>query len=134
MTQYFKELTWAAITVYHESLGEPFNGKVAVAHVIFNRSRSRGLSISRTVLQRNQFSCYNDNRRPPVKNYDALGECLTAVLEAQVQQMKGETMDNAMFYLNKTAVLEKCGRLPSWVSELKEVCSIRNHTFYRGDK
>ncbi|MFZ3194107.1 MAG: cell wall hydrolase [Moraxellaceae bacterium] len=53
------ELTYLALCVYDEARGEPFEGQVAVARVVLNRTAKRYASdgtIRGTVLSPNQFS------------------------------------------------------------------------------
>lgn len=45
-----------ALTIYHESRGEPVSGQYAVAEVVVNRSQERNLSICEVVYEPNQFS------------------------------------------------------------------------------
>jgi len=52
-------LVLMALTVLGEAEGEPYAGKLAVAHVIVNRMRKGNLSVADTVLAPWQFSCWN---------------------------------------------------------------------------
>ena len=52
-------LVLMALTVLGEAEGEPYQGKLAVAHVIANRMKKHGKSVADTVLAPWQFSCWN---------------------------------------------------------------------------
>jgi spore germination cell wall hydrolase CwlJ-like protein len=54
-----------ALTVLGEAEGEPYAGKLAVAHVIVNRMRKHVAGVADTVLAPWQFSCWNpgDHRK-----------------------------------------------------------------------
>jgi len=56
--------TLLAVTVWGEARGEDIIGKLAVAHVILNRLKSRNLlpaDLAKVVLKPWQFSCWNQN-------------------------------------------------------------------------
>ena len=56
-----------ALTIYGESEGEKFAGKLAVGFVIKNRATLWKKSIADVCLARNQFECFNDrNARLPL--------------------------------------------------------------------
>ncbi len=53
-----------ALTVYGESRGEPVEGQIAVANVIYNRFRdnpTKYKTIFDVCLEPKQFSCWNEN-------------------------------------------------------------------------
>jgi hypothetical protein len=62
MRMRFDDLSVMARTVFGEARGEPYQGRLAVAHVILNRVRAGGwfgASVSEVCLKRWQFSCWN---------------------------------------------------------------------------
>jgi len=62
MRMRFDDLSIMARTVFGEARGEPYQGRLAVAHVILNRVRAGGwfgASVSEVCLKRWQFSCWN---------------------------------------------------------------------------
>jgi len=80
-----------ARTVWGEARGEPYEGKLAVAHVILNRWRARHrgeTTVFGVCSEPKQFSCWNesDPNRPKMIAIGAAEpsyrECLRAFLEA----------------------------------------------------
>jgi N-acetylmuramoyl-L-alanine amidase len=74
-----KDIYLMAQTVYAESRGEPYEGKVAVASVILNRVRTPGFpkTISGVILQKDAFSCVINgkiNNEPDESSYLAVLE------------------------------------------------------------
>lgn len=51
------------LTIMAEAGVEGFEGMVAVANVIRNRAKLRGLTVDEVCLQKLQFSCWNDRGR-----------------------------------------------------------------------
>lgn len=125
---------YAAITVYHEARGESIDGQIAVAHVIFNRSIKRGLSVQEVVFQPKQFSCYNNSGKPPIKDYHAFMIAVEAMERCLEERLHGKNLHGATHYMNEEFVLKRYGRLPSWVDTMKVVCKIGHHTFYSEDQ
>lgn len=79
------DVTFLARLLFGEARGETWEGKVAVAHVVKNRSQSRGRwpsSIKSVGLQPFQFSCFGDGGHlaavldPPKADPIAWGACL----------------------------------------------------------
>jgi spore germination cell wall hydrolase CwlJ-like protein len=105
-----------ASAIYHESRGEPVKGQLAVAEVIFNRMRTRGLSLCEVVLQSKQFSFVAENTK------------WLSVEEAE--KFLGKLG-------NKFRVIGRCAThyhrsdiKPSWAERLVELALIGNHVFY----
>lgn len=134
----------AAITIWQESRGEPFDGKIAVAEVIRNRTRAGYMSdgsVAGTCLRAFQFSGWNPtdpNRVPSVKIDDSdpiVGQCLEAWDRAEAGS---DLVGGAVHYLNVDLVLRTLGRLPEWAAEpsdprkvksLKVTAVVGRHTF-----
>lgn len=115
MIQLFNILI-AVLTVAMEAGGEPRGGKLAVAYVLFNRTKG-GKSLSDVILQPQHFSCW-DTSSPTRMNIDTTPdgvywECLGAVLAA-MQKLEPDPTGGAVFYLNKATVLASAGKLPAW--------------------
>jgi len=57
------DVAYGAATVWGEARGESFEGKVAVAKVLFNRVADQRWpkTLKEVATQRMQFSCWNDN-------------------------------------------------------------------------
>ncbi|HEY5563610.1 MAG TPA: cell wall hydrolase [Clostridiaceae bacterium] len=109
-------------TVFAESGGEPYEGKVAVASVILNRVRAPGFpkSVSGVILQKDAFSCVINGKVNTVPNESSY----LAVLEA----LRGEdpTYKAVFFYNPKTAT-------SIWMLSTKkqDVKAIGNHVFFK---
>ena len=58
-----------ALTIYHESRGEPVSGQYAVAEVVVNRSQERNLSICDVVYEKNQFSWVKAHNSIPSNHF-----------------------------------------------------------------
>ena len=122
---YFLEsIFWLAMNLYHEARGEPISGQVAVAHVVLNRAKTRGLTVKEVVLQRKQFSWANDGARPAVAEYEALLQCFESAMIALNERLEGKTLKNADHYHAKSVS-------PSWARSMKVVAEIGDHIFYR---
>jgi len=121
-----QHVLWLAICIYHEARGEPKEGQIAVAHVIMNRVRERDKSVEQIVLQPFQFSWANNNRRPPIKNYAALSECLDSAMVCLSERMQGVDFDGANHYFADSI------RPPVWASKMRKIGKIGAHVFYRG--
>jgi spore germination cell wall hydrolase CwlJ-like protein len=123
--------TWAILTIWIEARGEPFEGKLAVAEVIRNRTarhyNSNG-TVAGTVLQPYQFSGWNTkdpNRISAAQLDDAdlsLAECRRAWAQAQTGS---DIAKGAVLYFNPRVV----GR-PSWADISKRVAIIGHHEFF----
>ena len=108
--------------VYAESIGEPFDGQVAVASVVLNRVLNDRFpnSIKEVKFQPNAFSC--------VKNGDITAypdqNCYDAVYEA----LRGKDPTNdALFYYNPT--IATCSWMQS--TEKYDITSIGHHIFFK---
>lgn len=120
-----------ARTIYGEARGEPFEGKIAVGHVILNRVKKGGWwgdSIARVCLKDKQFSCWNQadpNWRVLVEIDDRdrlFRECKAAAYGVVGRTFTDETK-GATHYHTKTVS-------PTW-SEGREPCVvIGNHKFF----
>lgn len=56
-----------ASTLWLECRGEPEEGRMEVASVIWNRSKIRHLTVDQVCLQPKQFSCWNDQKPKDVE-------------------------------------------------------------------
>ncbi len=137
------DLTLLALTVWGEARGEPFDGQVAVAHVIMNRARDQK-PIAEVVLKPWQFSFFNteDSSRPRIGAIDeASPEWWLAYKAAAAAffDLIPDTTNGATHYLNVEATKKITGgRLPAWaakpgdatqVDERKVMVAIGRHVF-----
>ena len=124
-----------ADTVFLEAEGEGYEGQLAVAYVIMNRVHKRRRSVDRIILQKYQFSCWNDdyirmaNQRIDRANKTVYAECMKAAVSAFFKLAEDPT-NGADHYLNQNVVMSIQGKLPSWVFKLQYKTQIGDHWFY----
>lgn len=131
----------ATITIWQESRGEPYEGKVAVGEVFRNRMRERGFfgdgTLAGTLLKSKQFSGWNEgdpNRIPSVK-LDTDDPLVMQCLDAWHESAGSNLTHGALYYMNVDLVRSwNGGTLPRWwltgTQADKEV-KIGDHTFRR---
>lgn len=120
------DLFWLSVNAYHEARGEPFEGIVAVCHVVLNRAANKRKSVKETVLQPMQFSWANGDARPPIKDYASLESCMRAADQAANRERPaGDNLQGADHYYADTI------KMPSWAKSMKQVAKIGHHIFYR---
>lgn len=119
-----ESLFWLTMNAYHEARGETFDGIKAVCHVVLNRARSRKKTVKEIVLQPLQFSWANGGARPPVKDYDAFANCLSAAIAAGEEQDAGKNLFGEDHY-HATSVN------PAWSGKMMKVATIGKHIFYK---
>ena len=107
--------------VYAESKGEPFDGKVAVASVILNRTTDSHFpdTISGVITQKNAFSCVRNGRIDVVPDSDSYNAVLKAI---EGNDPKNEAL---YFYNPKIATC-------SWMKGVEKtgVKNIGQHVFF----
>ena len=122
------------VTVYQESEGEPYEGKVAVAEVILRRTKRKYMSdgtVAGTVLRRLQFSGMNSDSANRIRSFKidssdkVVDECVRAWAEAD----RGSNLvPECLHYFNAHIVM------PPWAKDAEIVAVIGNHTFVKGVK
>jgi spore germination cell wall hydrolase CwlJ-like protein len=128
-----RQINCLALTIYHEARGESERGKLAVGHVVMNRTRSVlfPASVCEVVRQggqrhyRCQFSWWCDGRSDRPKDQAALRESLWLAEEIYYGCTSDPTA-GALWY-HSTAVK------PSWSKLFGRGKRIDRHVFYRGD-
>lgn len=139
----------AAITIYQEAAGEPYEGKLAVAEVIRNRMTRRYSSdgsVAGTVLRAWQFSGWNTDAGPVrIKSLQVDGDnlivrqCLAAWTEAT--EMRTDSVKGAVLYLNPETALKQAGVLPEWARDGDDhravnaslvLATVGRHVFLKG--
>jgi len=128
-----QEIDCLALTIYHEARGESERGKLAVGHVVMNRTRSVlfPADVCAVVRQggqqynRCQFSWWCDGRSDRPKDQAALRESLWLAEEIYYGCTRDPTA-GALWY-HSIAVR------PSWSKALGRGKRIDSHVFYRGD-
>lgn len=136
MTRIISDEALAAVTIYSEAAGEPYEGKLAVAEVIFRRMQTRYSSdgtLAGTVLRRYQFSAFNDDQRDNgwlvhcmqiADNQEGVTDCIRAWSEAT---LGSNTVPGAVLYVNLVVVAA-----PAWAVPEKLVATVGHHSFYKG--
>lgn len=112
------------MTIAYESSGEPFDGQVAVAKVIINRAKQRGLSEDEVSLQKGQFSCWKDGKATQVRQLSAkeLKVAEMAYMEAKSGMITG--VDEANLYCRWDC-------RPYWREKVEYLGRIGSHLFFK---
>lgn len=121
------EVLLLAFTIFAESSGEPFSGKVAVGNVIKNRSEHWNKSYSEVIFKQKQFSCYN-NASSIIKHIKRLEEkpfkqCLEVAAGIYYDYIPDNT-HGALYYTRKE--IERV-----WMAELSNTLIIGDHKFMK---
>ena len=93
-----EEKALAALVVYHESRGEPIEGQVAVAEVVFNRTLSEyggATSVRDVIYADGQFSCADALTSVAIRE----PECLTAAYEVVDMVLASTTYQLPEYYM-----------------------------------
>lgn len=137
-----EDLLIAARTVYGEARGEPWSGKLAVAHVLVNRWKNhhgqwkKDDTLASTCLRHLQFSAWNA-RDPNFGKVQTVAfddktfrECLACVLWA----IDGENdpTSGALHYHTVKAPSSTIEWPPSWAASATASVTIGNHVFHAG--
>lgn len=117
-----EDIDLMAKLVAAESIGEPYDGKVAVASVVLNRTVNPSFpnTIKGVIFQKNAFSCVKNGKIKSIANQD----CYNAVYDA----IKGYDPSNeALFFYNPATAT--C----NWMKTTKKVNqkTIGHHTFFK---
>jgi hypothetical protein len=127
------EIRCLALTIYYEARGESQRGKLAVDHVVMNRTRAIGFpaGVCDVVQQGGerrhgcQFSWWCDGRSDRPRDAAALLQSLSLAEDIYY----GCTIDptaGALWYHARSVK-------PSWSKEFRPGRRIGRHVFYRGD-
>lgn len=116
-----KEIDLIAKIVQAESQGEPFEGKIGVAAVIFNRLEHPQFpkSVEDVVFQKNAFSC--------IETFSSI-EADTEAYRAVAEALKGsDPTDNALYFYNPKVSKNK------WMlsAPKNDAIKIGNHIFFK---
>ena len=124
-----EDLMYLALNIFHEAASEPEDGKIAVGHVVMNRTKLKKFpnTVKEVVLQEKQFSWTNKDKRPKIhfSEYPALAECFKAAKTVlEMHENMGLLYDGADHYH-----ANYCS--PYWISSMVCVRKIGAHIFYR---
>jgi len=139
MSRLVPDWVWAVMTIMQEAANQPFSTKLAVAEVIFRRTKKKYMSdgsVAGTVLWPLQFSGWNAIDDTPKYreriecakiNADdpVVKDCLRAWYEAERGSDKS---CGATHYAN----LSICN--PSWAADMEVSAVIGHHTFFKEGK
>jgi spore germination cell wall hydrolase CwlJ-like protein len=124
---------WGIITVWHEAQGEPYEGKVAVAEVIWRRTKRKYLSdgtVAGTCLWPVQFSGWNAHDASPKyreriegAKLDSADPVVNDCVRAWEEARNSNLVPGVMHYYNDSL----CD--PEWARGAKVVAEIGNHRF-----
>jgi N-acetylmuramoyl-L-alanine amidase len=125
------DLDFVARTVMGEAEGEEYEGKVAVAAIIYNRARTPswwGTTVKDACITAYQFSSWNSNdpRRNKMGEWNlntnrTFRDCFMAAVDAIDRDPTGG-MDS--FYAQHVVT-------PNWLKDWMPVLVIGNHTFVK---
>ena len=119
------------ITVWGEARGQSYEAKVCVAHVIINRSNKWKRPLKSVMLQKWQFSIFNENdpnREKLLKAATLNGEkvwrdCVSATWEALVSRSYDPTKGATHYYTGR--------HRPSWAKKMKKTLDVGPFHFFR---
>lgn len=116
--------------VYGEAGNQSFEGKIAVAHVIINRTRDLKFpdSICKVVRQKSQFNYIASIKYIKESNKGENKQLLDSV-EASLRAFNGEISDptfGSLYFINP-----KIATATGWLRPLRKTASIGDHTFYK---
>ncbi len=119
----------AALTIYLESRGESFAGKLAVAAVIRNRMKAQYQSdgtVKGTVLKRLQFEPWNQ-AKPEEARFANISEARMqdSLLAWRLVQDGRDVVQGALLFYNPRLVVT-----PHWATVSHKVASIGGHEFF----
>lgn len=117
-----EDIDLMAKLVSAESIGEPYEGKVAVASVVLNRTLDSSFpnTIKEVIFQKNAFSCVSNGKINDKTNQ----ECYNAVYDA----IRGyDPTNEALFFYNPNTAT--C----NWMKQTPKVnqTTIGHHTFFK---
>jgi N-acetylmuramoyl-L-alanine amidase len=114
-----------AMAVWHEARNEPDAGQYAVAHVVLNRAKEKGISPCRVIAEPAQFTNIAESiaRNPK-------GPQWNAALIVAARALEGDSWDvtHGCEYFHADYVN------PKWRKKMQFVVQIGRHLFYRSVK
>ena len=124
-----KEVACLSQAVHGEAGNQPMEGKIAVAHVIMNRTKDEAFpeTACGVVKQKGQFDFLSNVRKLKEDN-DAVKMQMHESIAAAVLVMNGEAIDptnGALFFVNQKLSTDR-----AWLQRLRKIVRIKDHTFY----
>lgn len=112
-----------SLNIFHESRGEPLEGKVAVAYVTDKRANGNDEKYCQVVFEKNQFSWTTETNQVNFKSQ----EWLDALNVASTFKNYPDKSLGATHFHNKDAS-------PKWKEHFELLSEIGNHIFYKKRK
>jgi spore germination cell wall hydrolase CwlJ-like protein len=125
-----KERECLAKNVYHEAGVEPLAGKIAVAQVTLNRTKSDRWSsdVCKVVMQKAQFSWTLQKKKLAEKPKGKLWEDSVKAVEKFEQGVRVAGVEKAHFYHTDYI------KTPKWADKSQKVAVVGQHIFYKEDR
>lgn len=122
---------WLSLNIYHEARNQPFEGKVAVAHVTMNRVRIKHVTVEETVKKPWAFSWMNSNDPQKYLPIDIDAGLLATMAAWQCADdiMQGKDRWGATHYYNPSHADPVWAHMPE---EYPVVGKIGDHIFLKG--
>jgi N-acetylmuramoyl-L-alanine amidase len=130
----FSDIDIAARTVWAEARGEPYEGQLAVAHVLINRLNSntgqfrRDDTLATTCLRHLQFSAWNkgDDNFEKLQSIGVENGTFRLALRAVLEALDGPDMTAGATHYHAASIF------PSWAEGHEPSLVVGNHIFYQG--
>lgn len=118
-----------ALTILAEARGEGLQGMAAVACVISQRAKDRGITPKEVCLQRKQFSCWNGKTEADLAHLHASEMAPWALyLEKSIMHMNRAKIGYADHYYADYV------KPPYWATGQQPVAKIGRHIFFKLNK
>lgn len=117
--------------IYKEASNQPMSGKLAVAHVILNRTKDSRYpsNICGVISQKGQFSFYGKKENKINENDLKVVKQMDDSIKAAYMVMNEESEDNtkgAIAFVNVKIATDT-----NWLHGMKKTVDIGEHSFYR---
>ena len=124
------DIACLAQAVYGEAGNQSFEGKLAVAHVILNRTKDIKFpdDICAVVRQKSQFN-YISKVKYIKESKDGENKQLTDSVKASLKVINGDVADptfGSLYFVNL-----KIAKATRWLYPLRKTTSIGDHSFYK---
>lgn len=118
-----EQIKCLAKNIYFEAGGESHAGKIAVASVVINRTKSKKFpgTPCAVIHQRGQFSWVP--RKPSIKSKSLYENCLTIARDVYYNKVRDNTAGALFFHATHAR--------PGWSNTKSRTTKIGGHVFYR---
>lgn len=128
------ELSCLTHGIFYEAAAEPYEGKVGVANVIVNRTKSPHFSdtVCKVLKEKGQFSYWKRVKKINL-NDEKVKAQLDAAASAAAAVLSGEAEDNtkgALYFANVKTASDR-GWINRMTVKFKKTVRIANHTFFK---